>query len=98
MGSTSRQYLIWYTKTASRRAIVVIFHIICLSTREVLFVNIQTNKLIIIIIIIIHPAHMMKILREVLQTEETARKYGEHLDRKSQVEPGISEEPPTQPE
>ena len=46
----------------------------------------------------IHPACMMRILREVLQTEQTARKYGEHLDRKSLSEPDLQVEEPTQEE
>ena len=46
----------------------------------------------------IHPARMTRILREVLQTEQTARKYGEHLDRKSLSEPDVQEEEPTKEE
>ena len=46
----------------------------------------------------IHPARMTRILREVLQTEQTARKYGEHLDRKSLSEPDVQVEEPTKEE
>ena len=46
----------------------------------------------------IHPVRMTKILREVLQTEQTARKYGEHLDRKSLPELDTQVESPTREE
>ena len=46
----------------------------------------------------IHPVRMTRILREVLQTEQTARKYGEHLDRKSLPEPDVQVENPTREE
>ena len=52
----------------------------------------------------IHPTRMTRILRDVFQTEQTARKYAEHLDRKSlsgQDEPSEvltkEEETPGQP-
>ena len=46
----------------------------------------------------IHPARMMRILREVFPNEQTARKYAEHLDRKSLSERDEQVQEPTKGE
>ena len=46
----------------------------------------------------IHPACMTRILREVFPNEQTARKYAEHLDRKSLSERDEQAEEPNKEE
>ena len=40
----------------------------------------------------IHPARMTRILREVFPNQQTARKYAEHLDKKSSSEQDVQPE------
>ena len=46
----------------------------------------------------IHPARMTRILREVFPNQQTARKYAEHLDKKSSLEQDVQPEQPTKEE